>query len=206
MVKTPAKTANRAPHNVRAFILPSYLGSVSREYSPSPFLLHSSKTRSFPRHAAKLCEGVEIWYAVHSSGLVGGDIELLLSSVRTAAAHVAVGLTGQHHRHSGVVRRRRPQARYRASRFQGLYHLSSARAELLDHFRRHQDGCFGVFITSSRSSAAAPFRCSRRRRHAVRRLHRQRRTCHHATSHASPRQAFAPPRHALWRGTSSSQA
>jgi hypothetical protein len=46
----------------------------------------------------------EVWYAVHSSVLIAGDPGLLASSFATGAAHVALGVTGQHHRHFGVVR------------------------------------------------------------------------------------------------------
>jgi len=96
---------------------------------------------------------------VHSSGLIDGMLEPHVRGVGAVAAHVAIGFTGQHHRHSGVVRAWRPQARYRASRFPGLYHSSAACADLLSSLRRQLavDGAVVVheFARLSRCSFAA---------------------------------------------------
>lgn len=133
--KNPAKTTNRPRRNVRPFILPSYLVSIFCKSSPSPFLLCNSNARSIPRWASKVCEGNGDRYDVHSSALIDGGFWLHIGSARTVAAHVAIELTGQHHRHSCAVQRCWPQARYRASRLSGLYHSVTAGADLLSALR-----------------------------------------------------------------------
>jgi len=77
---------------------------------------------------------------VHSSVLIDGLVGLPTGSVGAVAAHVAIGFTGQHHRHYGVVQPGWPQARYRASRLPRLYHSSSADADLLSRLCRRFDG------------------------------------------------------------------
>jgi len=174
---------NDRPH-IAAFILPSYSGSVFCKSLPSPSVLHSSKTHTIPRHAARFRQVVEIRYAVHSSALIDGVVGLHVGSIRTVAAHVAIGVTGQYHRHSSVVRRCRPQARYRASRLPGLYHLSSAWADLLSAFGVRPARVFAAQLMTARGSTAAPWRHSTRRCRAARPMDRRRSSYRRATSRA----------------------
>ena len=47
----------------------------------------------------------EVWYAVQSSALIDGEVVLHPSSAESVVAHLSMGMTEQHHRHSGVVHR-----------------------------------------------------------------------------------------------------
>jgi hypothetical protein len=47
----------------------------------------------------------ESWRAVQSSALIDGEVGLHPGSADTVAAHLSMGMTEQHHRHSGVVHR-----------------------------------------------------------------------------------------------------
>jgi hypothetical protein len=47
----------------------------------------------------------ESWRAVQSSALIDGEVGLHPGSAESVAAHLSMGMTEQHHRHSGVVHR-----------------------------------------------------------------------------------------------------
>jgi hypothetical protein len=47
----------------------------------------------------------ESWRAVQSSALIDGEVVLHPGSAESVAAHLSMGMTEQHHRHSGVVHR-----------------------------------------------------------------------------------------------------
>ena len=75
----------------------------------------------------------EVWRAVQSSALSDGGW-LRSCSARAVAAHVSIGVTEDHHRQSGVVRRHRKGVGHRQDNVRPVVHAlhqsSSAAAEL----------------------------------------------------------------------------
>lgn len=137
---------------------------------------------------------------MHSSVLIDGILGLHRSSVCTVAAHVAIGVTGHHHRHLSVVSFAPPQARYLASRLPRLYHCFAAFADLL--VASHRQPAVGKLsvLMSSRSSAVAPWLHSTCWSRAWSHPDRRHRRCRRASLRASRWQAHGQPQRALWRG------
>ncbi|MFZ3180060.1 MAG: hypothetical protein WA156_07610, partial [Methylocystis silviterrae] len=81
-----------------------------------------------------LCEGLEFWRAVRSSALVDGVFRAVwpqgLGSLRSVAAQFSIGVTGHHHRQSGVVRSLGHRQDSVFPVVLGLYQSSSAETEL----------------------------------------------------------------------------
>jgi hypothetical protein len=132
---------------------------------------------------------------VHFSGLTVGLFGLHYSNVRAAVAHVAIGFTGHHHRHSCVIGFAPPQARYRASRIHGLYHSFTACADLLWRSASHRRAVLMLTFMHWPRSAAALLLRSSRQHPAPKHRDRRRKRCRRATLRASRWRACGRPQH-----------
>jgi hypothetical protein len=76
----------------------------------------------------------ESWRAVQSSALIDGEVVLRPGSAESVVTHLSMGMTEQHHRHSGLVHRALRARGHRQDSVRSvvlvLHQSSSAVAEL----------------------------------------------------------------------------